>query len=88
MYHEDVHVNDVILSIFNDGDGSLCGMSYKDRSNLSMTEYGLVHYRNAVRTCSKHLKKHFGNPMLTLVQQVEAADLIQKYYQTHMKEMK
>lgn len=66
-----------VLTIINDGDGSLCGLTYKQRCELS--EYGLAAYCTAVARVS---------PKLSRRQQRVAAEEIQTYYRDHVEEVK
>lgn len=68
-------VNDIVLTVINDGDGSQCGMNYSKRCEVA--ENGLFFYRVACR----HYKPSACNKDI-----LEAADLIQAYYREHTKE--
>ena len=71
-------VNDIVLTVINDGNGDQCGLTYKQRCNAA--QYGLASYRIA---CVR-----YGNSIGASKQQVlEAADEVQEYYREHTKEM-
>jgi hypothetical protein len=74
-YSNNHKVEDVVLTVINDGDGTQCGMSYKQRCQVA--QYGLLDYQVA---CTRY------NPTLSRKEAREAACLIQTYYQEHMKE--
>lgn len=76
MFTTDHKIDHAILAIINDGNGSLCGLNYARRCELS--EYGLVDYCQAV--------KQF-DPTLTRKQNRKAGELIQEYYRNHVSEM-
>ena len=61
-------INYAVLTVINDGDGSLCGLNYKQRCELS--EYGLAEYCTAVARVS---------PKLSRRQQRLAAEEIETY---------
>lgn len=86
-YHDKHAINDAVLAIINDGDGSMCGMSYKDRCRPDVVQHGIIHYRNAVRTYSRYAVTHFEATKLRRQDQIIAADRIQAYYREHLKEL-
>lgn len=76
MFTTDHKINHAVLAIINDGNGSLCGLTYTRRCELA--EYGLVDYCHAV--------KQF-DPTLTRTQNRKAGEILQAYYQNHVAEM-
>lgn len=83
MYHTNPAINDTILSIINDGEGTQCGMTYKQR--CAAAEYGLLEFRVACRVYSDWRKRHEARG-LTRQEIIEAAEYLQHYYRQHMKE--
>lgn len=75
MYHQDPVINDLMLTIINDGDGSQCGMNYAQRCAAADT--GIFYYRAACREYNRHASRE---------QIIEAATRIQAYYREHVKE--
>lgn len=84
-YHNDPIINDLVLTIVNDGDGSQCGMTYDQRCRAANT--GLFEYRAACRAYSRYRHSHYGAPHASREQIIAAADLIQAYYREHVAEM-
>lgn len=76
MRSDDHKIEDAVLTIINDGDGSMCGLNYKRRCELA--EYGLMDYCHAV--------KQF-DPTLSRTQNRIAGERIQEYYRNHVAEM-
>ena len=76
MYHENHAINDAVLTIINDGNGSQCGLTYDQRCKLAA--YGLLEYVNAA--------KHY-NPRLKRGEARIVGELVQAYYQEHVKEL-
>jgi hypothetical protein len=84
-YHENPAINDAILSIINDGDGSQCGVSYKQR--LGALESALNVFVKAGYGFSTWNVEHDSQP-LSRKDILEAAHVLLDYYYEHMKEMK
>ena len=84
MYHDNPAINDTVLTIINDGNGSQCGMTYKQRCEASDT--GIMAYRLACKTYSEQ-RVASGARALTKTEIIEAANYLQAYYRQHMKEM-
>ena len=84
-YHENAAINDAVLTIINDGDGSQCeGFNYARRK--AAAEFGLFEYRAAVRAYSRYRHMHYGSRHLTRPEVIEAASYLQEYYREHVKE--
>ena len=79
MYHENHKINDTVLTIINDGNGSQCGMDYGQRCTAAkQQEYGVFLYMRACRNYKISLSKD----------EVEAAArILQSYYIKHLTEM-
>lgn len=73
---EDHKIEHAVLAIINDGDGSLCGLNYKQRCELA--EFGLFDYCVAVKRFDPSLKR---------TQIRKAGELIQVYYRNHVAEI-
>lgn len=84
MYHQDPVVNDLVLTIINDGDGSQCGMSYKQRCQSAA--FGILNFRFACRQYSR-IRYANGGSLATREQWLTAADVLQSYYREHIKEI-
>jgi hypothetical protein len=85
-YHNNPTVNDLVLSIINDGDGSMCGMTYKQRCAAADT--GIGEFRAAARDYSEYRTKHFEQPKATRQEILDAATCLQEYYRRHNLESK
>lgn len=72
-YSNDPVVEDIILTVINDGNGSECGMTYQERLNADIFQF-----RNACRKYS---------PKATHNQRFQAAQLLFEYYENHKKEI-
>lgn len=76
--------NDLVLMVVNDGNGSICGMSYADRCKAA--EFGIADYRIACRQADSYSARHFETPAATRQDIIEAATEVQAYYRNHVKE--
>jgi len=85
IYSTDHRVNDLVLTIINDGDGKQCGMDYAKR--CAAAETGLFDYRFACRSYSRYSHAHYGTPHATQAQIIAAADIVQEYYREHVTEI-
>lgn len=84
-YHVNPAINDAMLSIINDGDGSQCGMTYHARCEAA--DYGIWQFRNAVKAYSERRLSQYGLRKLKHKEIIEAARLIQNYYREHNAEV-
>lgn len=77
MYHEDPVINDIVLTVINDGNGSQCGITYNQRCNAAKSGYILAFRRaaNEYRPTSRR------------DQQMIAGDYLYKYYLEHIGEL-
>lgn len=75
MYSTNHKINEAVLTVINDGNGSQCGMDYNERCRVA--EFGLADFNTA---CKKY------NPFLSRKEAREAAELLQAYYHEHVKE--
>ena len=83
-YHDNPVINDLVLTVINDGDGSECGMTYADRCKAA--EFGIFYYRAACKRYSKRRAKVYEAREATRAEIIEAASIIQEYYRQHIKE--
>jgi hypothetical protein len=83
-YHQDPVVNDLVLTIINDGDGSQCGRSYQQRCNAA--ENGIFEFRYACREYGRQ-RSRSGSSRPTREQVLIAADILQSYYRERVKEI-
>ena len=87
MYHEDGTVNDIILTIINDGDGRSCGgFDYRQRCEAGRT-HDLYRFRWAAREYGRYRHRTFGSPLPTREQAHIAGDFLFAYYQEHAEEV-
>lgn len=85
-YHEDPRVNDIMLSIINDGDGSQCGgFDYAQRCAAGRS-HDLFKFRWAAREYDRYAHRTYGTPHATREQTVLAGNLLLEYYQRHAEE--
>lgn len=78
--------NDAILSVINDGNGSMCGYSYQRRLGRAI-DLDRWAFREMARNYSRYANKHFGSKRLTSAEWVEAGDLLYAYYLEHVDEL-
>ena len=81
MYHENHKINDVILTIINDGNGETCGMTYQERK-AAVKNHDLPAIRRAVE---KYGKKYYGENFKQEYIFI-AGDFIFDYYEKEMLE--
>lgn len=81
-YHEDPIVNDIVLTIINDGNGSQCGMDYEERKRMAESVY---RFRTACREYNRQ-RSRSGSVRATPGQIIQAADILQAYYREHVAE--
>ncbi len=84
MYSNNPAINDTALSIINDGDGKLCGMTYAQR--CAAADVGIAQFRIACSRYSAYRAEYFESRTLTRQEIIEAATIIQEYYREHNKE--
>ncbi len=87
MYSNDPLVNDIVLSVINDGNGDQCGTDYAKRVDLGRQIVNLYQFRAMAREYGRYAKKRFGSPIPTRAQWVEAGNLLSEYYEEHVKEL-
>jgi hypothetical protein len=85
MYSEDSIVNDIVLTLVNDGNGSECGMTYAER--VAAADTGIGDYRIACAKYNERRAAVYEMPKATRRQVVQAATLVQAYYRNHAKEL-
>lgn len=85
MYSTYPAVNDIVLTIINDGNGSECGMTYSER--VAAAETGIGDYRIACAKYNQRRLEVYEMPKATRQQVLEAATLVQEYYRRHAKEL-
>lgn len=83
MYHKNPVINDLMLTIINDGNGSQCGVSYKERCESA--ENGIFKFRYACRTYGR-ARSRSGARYPTRDEIITAANLLQEYYREHVSE--
>ena len=76
MYSENHVINDVVLTVINDGDGTQCGMTYAQRCAAATGP--LDPYVNAAGTYGDTL-----SPPAGLFECLDAAYIIRDYYVDH-----
>jgi hypothetical protein len=85
MYHENPIINDLILTIINDGNGSQCGLSYAQRK-YEAAHHGLSQFRLA---CARYNKQRVasGSKKADRLEVIEAAQILFDYYIAHNREI-
>lgn len=86
MYSDNPVINDLVLTIVNDGNGSQCGMSYAERCHFA-NDATTAHYRIACAVYARN-RRDSGSSMATRREIDEAAEILQHYYREHVKEFK
>ena len=84
-YSTDHRVNDIVLTIINDGDGKQCGMDYSTRCDEAITGRDL--FISACRAYDRYSREFYGSPKATREQIIAAADIVQAYYRQHVTEI-
>lgn len=85
MYHADSAINDIVLTLINDDNGSECGMTYQQR--VAAAETGIGDYRIACAKYNERRASVYEMPKATRHQVIHAATLVQEYYRRHAKEL-
>jgi hypothetical protein len=76
-----------MLTIINDGNGSQCGFTYKQRCELArMFAHGLLKFREMARNYNRYAVKNYGSPRATREECTEAGNRLFHYYEEHIKE--
>ena len=83
-YSQNHTVEDLVLTIINDGNGSQCGMSYPQR--CAAAESGIFEFRAACRAYGRYRHRVYGSSIPDRLEVIEAADILQAYYREHAKE--
>lgn len=84
-YSENPIIENIVLTIINDGDGSQCGMSYDAR--LARAHVGIYRFRDACRQCSRYLHENFDLRQANPREIRYAAIIVQDYYRNHAEEI-
>lgn len=84
MFSTNHAINDTVLTIINDGDGTQCGMTYEQRK--SAAENGILEFRAACRAYSRYRNSHYGSRHLNRAEVIDAAIILQNYYREHVAE--
>ena len=85
-YHADPVVNDMLLTIINDGDGKLCGRSYRQRLAAAAHGNMLFEFRYMCREYGR-VRARAGASRPTREQTLLAASLLQAYYEESVEEL-
>jgi hypothetical protein len=89
-YSEDHAVNDIVLAVINDGNGSMCGLTYQHRCDIVRRQAGpvaMMQFRNACRRYSQYSRLRFETPCVPHEKVNAAAQLVLEYYRQHVKEI-
>jgi hypothetical protein len=81
-YHDDPAINDALLTVINDGNGSQCGLTYEDRKQLG-AEYA-VRPAGVLRDFKRAARRYRRD--LTPSQATAAARFLADYYVQHVRE--
>lgn len=82
-YSADPVINDLVLTIINDGNGAQCGRTYEQR--CAAAENGIFEYSYMCREYSRQ-RNRAGSSRATREQILAAATILQEYYREHMAE--
>ena len=69
-------VNDIVLTVINDGNGSQCGMTHAERYDITIGEWVIF-----ARAC-----RHYA-PTASAKDIADAASLVLNFYRDHKKEV-
>jgi len=86
MFSDNHIVNDLVLCVINDGNGSECGISYEQRCQAAMGFRSILSMRQAARECGHYQHKVYGTSVPTRKELVEAGNILANYYDEHVKE--
>lgn len=87
-YSENPTINDIVLSIINDGDGSQCGLNYQARIKAVGTlVQGLTAFQAAAKEYGHWRVRHLGLLMPYPSERMQAARILFEYYENHVKEL-
>src|SRR5262245_45402970 len=89
MYHDDPKVNDIVLTIINDGNGEMCGgLDYEGRKAAGRSNDLFAFHKAAKVYGQVYGPKVFESTRATLAQVRKAAEILLAYYVEHVKECK
>lgn len=83
-YSQNHTVEDLVLTIINDGDGSQCGMNYAQR--CAAADNGLYEFRAACREYGRYRHRTYASRVPSRDEVLAAADILQAYYREHNME--
>lgn len=88
MYHDSPVINDIVLTIINDGNGSQCGMTYEDRcANTHNAALSKRLFRDAASRytgSNRYLADNADVPRSAII---TAARILFDYYLNHVTEV-
>lgn len=79
-------INNIVLSVINDGDGSSCGVNYAKRVKAARC-HDLAQFRIMARRYNNFAVREYGSKIATSKEVIEAGEQIFKYYENHVKEV-
>jgi hypothetical protein len=86
MYSEDPIVNDIVLTIINDGNGEMCGMTYADRQAAARRDgCGRYQFEAAARRYVRYWNRNFRDDderprKISRAQQLQVGEILVDYY--------
>ena len=87
-YSENCNVEDTVLTVINDGEGSQCGYTYDQRLAFGrLGDSSRWRFREIARNYSRYRHQAYESRLLTPDEWKEAGDLLLAYYQEHVKEV-
>lgn len=89
-YSQDPVVEDAVITITNDGNGSQCNCTYHERlanARHPSAVFRLATWRHMVRAYNRWRIKQGDQVLFTTRQVCEAARLLDAYYQDHLGEL-
>lgn len=80
MYHENPEIDDIVLTVINDGDGELCGMDYNKRCQMAFL-FDATEFIVACKQYNSQKENQVSDHHCRT-----AAFIVRDYYRNHLKE--
>lgn len=87
MFSKDPIINDIVLTIVNDGNGKQCGASYEKRLEYATRHKPYLAFRAIAREYGRRAFRSYGTAHPTLQQTSQAGNILADYYAQHLMEM-
>ena len=85
-YSDNATVNDIVLTVINDGDGKQCGASYAQRCDAARAG-NYYEFGDMARAYGRYRLSHYGATVPARAEWVAARDILFSYYVEHVAEI-